>query len=1063
MQRWKYIAGLLLFQTISGLSSPAQTNPYVFRHLSTENGLLSNRITNIYQDSRGYIWLCSTNGLQRYDGNRFVNYQTNLKDSQALHSVVLYRTFEDSRHRFWVGDNGNVYLMNRSNGTFYNFNLHLPPHTAPYHGAGKFIEDAKGDIWFYNQESFYKHNEQTGLFEDYGKILGITPAEKPDFFDKDDQGNLWMVTTVSVKYYDVRKNILYNKTHNPGKHKIFDIPGETRSFLVSGDNIWYGYMGPRILYRYNLNSRQTFQYIIQDPEKNEATRENGYFDNKIDNLTLGADGSFTALLTGEGIARYDKVKDSFDVITINNMDPNGLHADVDRFEGVATLTDRERNIWITGNKGLNIFNPTQRQFYFYGISDPGKPTDPAPYTVNDFIQSPIDGDIYVCYYHPAGGIVRFNADLQFKKRYLFNKNGTMVTGENEIWCMYLDDKGVIWAPNQAGSILKLDTKTEKLSLDTDTTEAIFINTLQRDTGGNLWMGTWSHGLRRSDPSFKNIVSYITPPAGSTIIPKNITALCFSGDSLVWAGCNGQGLLKFDRRKNAFTRQYLFNEQDKTSISSNVIYRILDYNPDTLLVATSMGINLFDKKKETFVAYTARNGFPSNITVAMEPDEHKNLWIACQDGFCKMNMHDLSITNYGPMDGIANYVFNNVPVLKLKDGRYLFSGVKGFMAFRPGDIANGSPPPSPVITGFRVFDKERSVDSIVNAGKALKLSYKNNSIAIDFASLQFNFSDNLRYYYRMEGISPEWIAAGTEQTAHFNQLRPGNYTFSVKCINRDGLEGQSQTKLFIRILPPIWQTWWFRAGVVLLLAILFYYLLRWQQKKREEKEQLRVEYERKIAAVEMNALRAQMNPHFIFNSLNSINTFILKNDTENATEYLHKFSTLVRLILDNSRNEWILLENELKALELYIELEALRFENVFDYTIKLGPGIKTSSVWIPPLIIQPYAENAIRHGLVSRDKPGGHLAIDVWKENGELKIQVTDNGIGRAAAGKIKKQINKLHLPSHGMKITAERLDIVNDVYDVNAKVEVTDLNEPGNTGTRVQITIQYRDDAGNNH
>ena len=133
--RWKFFAGVLLGQALLSPFSNAQNNAPVFRHLTTEHGLLSNRISHIYQDSRGFIWLCSTNGLQRYDGSRFVNYQTNLKDSQALHAITLTCTFEDRHHRFWVGDNGSIYLMNRSNGTFYNYNLHRIPQTAPFNGA----------------------------------------------------------------------------------------------------------------------------------------------------------------------------------------------------------------------------------------------------------------------------------------------------------------------------------------------------------------------------------------------------------------------------------------------------------------------------------------------------------------------------------------------------------------------------------------------------------------------------------------------------------------------------------------------------------------------------------------------------------------------------------------------------------------------------------------------------------------------------------------------------------------------------------------------------------------
>ena len=214
---------------------------------------------------------------------------------------------------------------------------------------------------------------------------------------------------------------------------------------------------------------------------------------------------------------------------------------------------------------------------------------------------------------------------------------------------------------------------------------------------------------------------------------------------------------------------------------------------------------------------------------------------------------------------------------------------------------------------------------------------------------------------------------------------------------------------------------------------------------------------------MQALRAQMNPHFMFNSLNSINNFILKNDPENASGYLTKFSRLMRLILDNSRSEWVLLENELKALELYIELESVRFDRSFDYAIEVTKDISLETVLIPPLIIQPYVENAIWHGLLHRKIPGGRLDIRLWRKEDKLYIEIEDNGVGRDEAKRLKSKTATIQ-KSHGMKITAERIDIVNKVYNVNTGVTITDLKNDTGTqnGTAVLITLKYKTHESHN-
>lgn len=226
----------------------------------------------------------------------------------------------------------------------------------------------------------------------------------------------------------------------------------------------------------------------------------------------------------------------------------------------------------------------------------------------------------------------------------------------------------------------------------------------------------------------------------------------------------------------------------------------------------------------------------------------------------------------------------------------------------------------------------------------------------------------------------------------------------------------------------------------------------EAEKQQAQEELQYMQQRAVET-EMLALRAQMNPHFMFNSLNSINNFILKNDTDKASEYLTRFSQLMRMILDNSRQEWVLLENELKALQLYIELESVRLKNVFAYQLIVDDKINIASLQVPPMIIQPYIENAIWHGLLHRQEPGGLLEVTVSNSGNMLQIKIEDNGIGRKESAQMKSKYQS-HKKSHGMQITAERIDIINKIYPVQVKAEISDITK-GNcvTGTCVLLTI----------
>jgi putative methionine-R-sulfoxide reductase with GAF domain len=227
----------------------------------------------------------------------------------------------------------------------------------------------------------------------------------------------------------------------------------------------------------------------------------------------------------------------------------------------------------------------------------------------------------------------------------------------------------------------------------------------------------------------------------------------------------------------------------------------------------------------------------------------------------------------------------------------------------------------------------------------------------------------------------------------------------------------------------------------------------EAEKKQAEEELQYMRQRAIET-EMLALRAQMNPHFMFNSLNSINNFILKNDTDRASEYLTRFSQLMRMILDNSRQEWVLLENELKALQLYIELEAVRLKHIFSYQLTIEEDVNIATLQVPPMIIQPYIENAIWHGLLHRQEPGGMLKMHVSHNDDTLQILIEDNGIGRKESAQMKSKYHS-HKKSHGMKITAERIEIINKIYPVHVSVNITDVVPGGSlSGTRVLIQIK---------
>jgi LytS/YehU family sensor histidine kinase len=252
---------------------------------------------------------------------------------------------------------------------------------------------------------------------------------------------------------------------------------------------------------------------------------------------------------------------------------------------------------------------------------------------------------------------------------------------------------------------------------------------------------------------------------------------------------------------------------------------------------------------------------------------------------------------------------------------------------------------------------------------------------------------------------------------------------------------------------LWENPIFLGFVINASFVLIYTFYHFTAKQIRIEERLKAEFDKKLSNVEMTALRSQMNPHFIFNCLNSIDYYILKNETEKASDYLNRFSRLIRLILQNSRSNYVNLKDELEALRLYIEMESLRFHQKFDYRIEIDKQLNTTEFEIPPMLLQPYVENAIWHGLLHK-KEQGMLHLRLGLEAQQLICSIKDNGVGRKAAGDFRSKSATKQKPM-GMRITEDRISLINRLYDTKAAVEIIDLHDEKGSpcGTQVNLCI----------
>ncbi|MEM9022700.1 MAG: histidine kinase [Bacteroidota bacterium] len=327
-----------------------------------------------------------------------------------------------------------------------------------------------------------------------------------------------------------------------------------------------------------------------------------------------------------------------------------------------------------------------------------------------------------------------------------------------------------------------------------------------------------------------------------------------------------------------------------------------------------------------------------------------------------------------------------------------------------------------------------------------LSHSRNNMQFNFIGVAFD--QPLRYQYRLLGSDTSWTETGNTSVEYGN-LSPGDYQFEVKLARGTGHRVAS---VGFSIAPPWWNTWWFLTAAAVVLVLGVWSGFRYRVRKIKEQEAQKTAINQQLARLESQALRAQMNPHFIFNTMNAIQNYIAHNPRADAQEYLGQFARLIRQILNLSSREWVTLEEDLAALELYMELEVKRFNGRVRYELDVDPRLDRSYDRVPPLIIQPLVENAIWHGL-NRKTDDGWVSISLQKAGQQIRCTVEDNGIGREAARQFGQQKNPEHR-SAGLGITRERL---NKLTRNTASIDVvfTDLKDASGSpsGTKVEFLI----------
>lgn len=1025
-----------------------------FDHITSENiklekGISQNTVMCMMQDSRGYMWFGTWDGLNKYDGYNFTIYRKTFFDDGCvcrLSDPSIQSLYEDKEGVFWIGTEGGLNRYDRKNKITDQY-IHDPddPGSVSSDTIYAIVEDNNGYLWLGTDRGLNRFDKKTGRIKRYLHDPEDSTSISNNIvrrIHKDNDGNLWLATAGGLNKFQPGPGSFIRYHYSADKNSIcsndvYCLCQDKEGFL------WIGTIAG--LNKFDINNETFIHYKHEPGNINSLSFDHvsSVFEDSEGVLWVGTEGGGLNVFNREQniFYRYKNVANDNSSISNNYI--------------LCIYEDNSGNIWLgTRWKGANKINRYSYNFrHYFHISDDRN-------SINNnlvwYIYEDTDGLLWVATDKGVNIIDRKANTYKYIQNEPGNPNSLI---SNKVMCIHEDNEGYFWFGTFDKGLDKYDRNNNRFTHyihDPDNPGSICsdaVNYILQDRFGDIWICT-DNGVNMYNREDDSFVSYTHDPAGSGSISNNDVYYMFEdSEGKLWFSTR-KGLNLLNRKTGEF---YCWDHDplNEKSISNDWVFGIYEDKEGYLWMGTmGGGLNRFNKKTGEFIHFMEKDGLPNNVVYAILGDNSGHLWMSTNYGLSRFNPQDGTFINYDVRDGIQSNEFNHNVAFKNRKGEMFFGGMNGFNAFYPKDILKNEYVPPVMITAFKIFNEIQEKEYY--DGDTIMLSYNDNFFSFEFSALDFTSPYKNNYVYRLRNFDKEWnICNANKRFAEYTNVSPGKYVFTVKGSNNDGIWNEKGISIFIMISPPWWRSYWFRIPLLLVLGIiiwLFVYLRFRQIKKKHEIETRMLGVEMKLLEFERKALRLQMNPHFIFNTLNSIQYYILKNDKKSSNKYLSMFANLMRMTLDNSQHNTIYVKDELEALRLYLELEALRFEEKFDYNIILENN-ELLDHKIPTMIIQPYVENAVRHGL--RYKEGkGKLNIELRKDNKILICCIEDNGIGREKAMELRKSKSIQHVPL-GTRITETRLSLISSLYGSRMRITYTDLKDKdGNaTGTRVELNI----------
>ena len=1043
---------LLIFQ---GLVPPGARAQFRFEHavvIDKEKGLPTNGALDMCKDHDGFMWFATLDGLCRFDGSHIKTYRNNPADSTSLFENQVW-CVEAYQGRIWAGTPMGVSVLDPQTEKFTHLQFDSMKvfhrvRRAPYQGVLEFYTDPWGDLWIGTQtQGAVRYRAKQHDFQ----FFQPTDSIPYSLFTWANNAERVISFAASPRYdtlvYAGMPTGLMEINRISGRVHLYVFPQPTPEARISANAFIQLYLhDDGLLYTGSWNAGM---HVFNPADKSykplpvEPGLGNKIFSNPTYSI-LRKSASEIWITSGAGLCIYNSDAQAFTYCKWTEIE-NG------RFFGL-NFVDDDHRAWYCHISGVYIFDPCLQQIVTHDYAHLRR----SDWSYTYSIEPGLHDDELVLLPRNDNAVYHFNQTTQTFQRFVLNVPGKKMPA---IWPVR---GGMARAPDGSYTI-STELGMFSYSALTHRVRPLACNMPFKDFDvmhifwdreGCLWISGARKGLFCWDPKGKRTRHFqpeFTRDRQNHHDPL-IIAVAEDSRGQKWIRREGGYSVYLPQQDTLFNFVYTLD----TNRSFPAVYSLAEDRYGRMWMAGVDGNVAYAETAHPERGIVKKFNLRADMGLAdvyrLAADTNGNIWGHTLKELVSIDPDSLTITTLSFEYGMVSPEFFSLAFSK--NGQLIIGGRNRIYSFDPARMERNRESPQPYVEEIQVQGKALPAIPATDGAPVLHLRHWENFFSVAFSAKAYTLGSKCRFRFRLKNFE-DWQEAGSRRYANYTNVPGGQYVFQVQVANNEGIWSPRLLEMPVAIDTAWYATWWFRIGAVALALALIYGTYRYRILQIRRQERLRTAFEKQLANVEMSALLAQMNPHFLFNCLNSIDSYIIRNESKKASEYLNNFARLMRLILNNSRTNYISLKDELESLELYLQMESLRFKDKFEYEIIVDGHLDPNSINIPPMLIQPYVENAVWHGLMHKDDGQGKVTIRVREHADTLTCTVEDNGVGREKAMALKPNKTGKNRQSMGMQITKDRMEIINKLYDANTRVQIIDLYDEARVprGTRVELTI----------